>query len=96
MEKVKAIVLYRKDGKALKVFKNKAAAQDYCVNKLICNAGWVTRSLETGEKFYHVPNGVSISHSGYKGVGYYVKWKEVNAKYLTDNKTNELSTTDTD
>lgn len=73
MREKKIALINRKD-KAVKLFKNKAEAQKFCVENGICNAGWVSRSLETGEKFYHTQNGVSISHSGYRGAGMYVKW----------------------
>jgi hypothetical protein len=70
----KKIALINRSGKPVKLFENKAKAQRFCVENKICNAGWVSRSLETGEKFYYTPTGVSISHNGYQGAGMCVKW----------------------
>jgi len=87
MEKVKAIVLFSKQGKPLKVFKNPAEAQRFCVKNMICNQGWVTRSLDTGQKFYEAQDGgYTISHNGYKGYGMYVKWVKVKPEVLEKRK----------
>ncbi|AST90957.1 hypothetical protein BC6307_06520 [Sutcliffiella cohnii] len=78
MEKVKAIVLFSRQDKPRKVFKNMAEAQRYCVENMICNQGWVTRSLETGQRFYEAQDGgYTISHNGYEGHGMYVRWAKV-------------------
>jgi hypothetical protein len=61
----KRIVLINRKGKAVKLFKNKAEAQKICPKNGICNSG---------EKFYHTQNGVSIRHSGYREAGMYLKW----------------------
>ncbi len=87
MEKVKAIVLFSKQGKPLKVFKNQAEAQRFCVENMICNQGWVTRSLDTGQRFYEAQDGgYTVSHSGYKGYGMYVKWVKVKLEVLERRK----------
>lgn len=46
------LVLYNTDGSVITTFINKAEAKKYCKNNNICNYGWITRSLKTGEKFY--------------------------------------------
>lgn len=74
------IALFNHNGKPVKSFKNKAEAQNFCVENKICNAGWVSRSLETGEKFYYPQSRNSFSHNGYRGKGWYVKWGWVRKK----------------
>ena len=72
----KKIVLFNADGSAVKSFINKAEAQKYCFDNKVCNKGWVSRSLNTGEKFYYPQDRVSRSYNGYEGKGMYVKWVE--------------------
>ena len=76
MSEVK-IVLFNKEGRPVKAFETKAEAQRFCVDNKICNAGWVSRSLDTGEKFYYPQSGYSVSHSGYLGKGWYVRMGRV-------------------
>ena len=70
----KVIALFKPNGKAIQLFETLADAQKWCVEHNICNAGWVSRSLETGEKFYYPSQRKSTSYNGYIGAGCYVKW----------------------
>ena len=70
------IVLYNTDGSMKTTFINKAEAKKYCKHNNICNFGWITRSLKTGEKFYDPLTRKSSSRNGYEGYGMYVKWAE--------------------
>ena len=72
---MKKIALYNRDGELVRYFIKQGEAQRYCVENKICNAGWVSRSLKTGEKFYYTKNRISKSYKGYQGEGMYVKWE---------------------
>jgi len=49
-------------------FATQAECIKYCVTNKICNAGWVKRSIKTGERFYIE----SSPQKDYKGFGYKV------------------------
>ena len=70
------IVLYNTDGSVKTSFINEVEAKKYCDSNKICNPGWITRSLNTGEKFYLPNEKPSTIYSGYEGRGMYVKWAE--------------------
>lgn len=72
----KKVVLYNTDNTVVKSFENMAQAQKYCAANKICNRGWVSRSLKTGEKFYYPQYKASKSYKGYEGKGMFAKWEE--------------------
>lgn len=82
MNTVEKIVLYKPNGKAVKLFDTLPEAQEFCKEKRLCNEGWVARSLETGEKFYNTKlSGRTRSHNNYyRGFNWYVKVKHVKIK----------------
>ena len=69
----KKIALFNKNGELMERFVTQAEAIKFCVDNKICNAGWVTRSLKTGEKFYYPQERKSTIYNGYQGAGWYVK-----------------------
>jgi len=71
------VVLYNSDNTVVMTFANKGDAQRYCESNNICNKDWVSRSLESGEKFYDPSTRKSSSRKGYEGYGMYVKWAEI-------------------
>ncbi|MDI7740530.1 hypothetical protein QMK38_00815 [Lysinibacillus fusiformis] len=79
MTKLK-IALLNESGRVVKTFTTPAEAQNYCVENKICNAGWVARSLETGEKFYYPQGRPSTIYNGYTGAGMSVKRYRVKEK----------------
>ncbi|GLC89310.1 hypothetical protein [Lysinibacillus piscis] len=70
----KKIVLFDQTGAEVKSFINQVEAMKHCVDNKICNAGWIRRSLKTGEKFYYPKGKASKIRNGYQGSGMFVKW----------------------
>ncbi|RDV28245.1 hypothetical protein [Lysinibacillus capsici] len=70
------VVLFNVDNSVVRSFVNMKEAQDYCKENNICNEGWISRSLKSGEKFYDPATRKSRSRNGYEGYGMYVKWED--------------------